>query len=306
MKKLLFLIVLGSFVGKTNAQQEYLYSQYFNNLIYYNPAATGANDYHTATAFFRKQWAGVKGSPWNGLVSYDAPFQKVNMGLGGFVSREVVGVTYNTSFMVNYAYHVKTSKKTKLAFGIGAGLDVYTSRLNELTYWDEDDAVYAQAINGKAIPHFGFGMFFHMEQLRVGISIPRLFNINTDELMKITLKNSPNLARHFYLTAEYDFKIGDKWKLTPGTMMRYVVNAPFQADISLRASFRDEVFFGTSYRTLGFVSVYAQYKIKNLCLVGYAFDFTTSDMKTFSQGTHEVMLSFEFLKKDSKTKSSMD
>ena len=296
MKKLIISIISLLVLNTAMAQHEYLYTQYFNNLIYYNPAATGSNEYHTATSFYRQQWAGVKGAPWNGLISYDAPFKKVNMGLGGYVTREVIGINEATSIIANYAYHIKTGDKARIGLGISGGIDIFSAKFNNLTVWDEGDINYANAINGKVIPHFGFGIFFKSEKIRVGISIPRLLSINTENLVKIGLTNAPNLRRHYYLTAEYDFTIKDQWKITPTTMMRYVFRAPFQADIGVRAAWKDQLFFGSTYRTLGFVTLFAQYKIKDLCRIGYSFDFSTTAMRQFGHGTHEVMISFEFLK----------
>jgi hypothetical protein len=40
---------------------------------------------------------------------------------------------------------------------------------------------------------------------------------------------------------------------------------------------------------------------KNYLMIGYSYDFTTSNLKKYSSGTHELMLGLRFSKQQSKS-----
>jgi type IX secretion system PorP/SprF family membrane protein len=78
--------------------------------------------------------------------------------------------------------------------------------------------------------------------------------------------------------------------LIPSFVGKMVQNAPITFDINAKLRYNQIAWLGVSYRrddaVVGLVGVTA----KKLIDIGYAYDFTTSAVKQFSSGTHEIML----------------
>ena len=60
---------------------------------------------------------------------------------------------------------------------------------------------------------------------------------------------------------------------------------------------RESFWFGAGYRTGDAVIGMMEYLFVNGIRVGYSYDFTTSTLKSFSSGSHEVMVGYEFYPK---------
>jgi hypothetical protein len=54
------------------------------------------------------------------------------------------------------------------------------------------------------------------------------------------------------------------------------------------------VWLGLSYRTKDALSVMLGYLHKNWMMVGYSFDYTTTRLRNYSSGTHEIVLGLRF------------
>ena len=59
----LITIILVSVSFIATAQQDPLYSQYFNNPMLINPAFAGSNERLYAGVAYRSQWSGIQGGP---------------------------------------------------------------------------------------------------------------------------------------------------------------------------------------------------------------------------------------------------
>src|SRR5687767_1506993 len=159
MKKVIYLIIVCiAFSGKINAQQDPMLSQYMFNGMFLNPAYTGSHEYSTLTNLYRGQWVGFKGAPHTGIISYDAPLANNTMGLGGIMTFDHIGVSNKMDLSVNYAYHIRLGKKSKLALGVRAQLSYYWTSFDDLIYWDEQDPLYQNNVN-TFMPNFGVGAY---------------------------------------------------------------------------------------------------------------------------------------------------
>jgi hypothetical protein len=80
-------------------------------------------------------------------------------------------------------------------------------------------------------------------------------------------------------------------------MLKYVKHIPMQADIMTRVIYKEQVWLGGSFRTKDAISVMAGYTYRNNLSIGYAYDFTQSNLKNYSSGTHELVLGIRFIQK---------
>jgi len=55
----------------------------------------------------------------------------------------------------------------------------------------------------------------------------------------------------------------------------------------------ERFWIGATYRTNDAVGAIAQWIISNKLRLGYAFDYSTTKLQNFHNGTHEIMISYE-------------
>ena len=99
--------------------------------------------------------------------------------------------------------------------------------------------------------------------------------------------------------------MGSDFKLEPSVLVKYVESNLGQWDLYLKTTYKDLVWLGAGYRSdfafapndiilsLGI----QQDKIK----LGYAFDYTLSDIGKVSNGTHEIIFMYLFGKTNKST-----
>jgi type IX secretion system PorP/SprF family membrane protein len=297
MKKL-FVLCLLTFSGTVLlAQQEIMLSQYMFNQMVVNPAYAGSKPYASADALYRRQWVNFPGSPRTETFSIHSPIGLTNMGLGLGVAHDEIGVENNTDINISYSYHLKLNQRLKLGLGVRGGLTFYSANLDKLIYWDQNDQVFPQETQTNTIPSAGAGAFLYNRLWYVGVSIPNLLStdpnrpltINTDDIKLIQHK-----VRHYYLSAGYVFEINQDVVLKPSTLVKYTWNVPVEVDINVNALLMERLWLGASYRTGdAFVGLIGVNITKQLRLM-YAYDFTMTDIKNYSDGTHEITLGYDF------------
>src|ERR1051326_6999781 len=113
------------------AQQDPMVSQYMFNGLYLSPAYAGVRKAPNITGSFRKQWTALDGAPVTQTLSYD---QKLTpkMGAGLIIVNDKIGVTGQTDFYGDYAYHLKLAKEMSLSLGLRAGVSNYRANLTSL------------------------------------------------------------------------------------------------------------------------------------------------------------------------------
>src|SRR6185295_12102546 len=91
--------------------------------------------------------------------------------------------------------------------------------------------------------------------------------------------------------------------LKPSLLIKYVPDAPMEADINLNVFFLNRFMLGGAYRTSdGFVAM-TEIKITNKLRFGYAYDWPMTKLNNYTYGSHEFMLAYDFIKDVIKMKS---
>lgn len=295
MKKI--YIVLALLLGLSQgvvAQQDAIVSQYMFNGMFLNPAYTGSHKFYNATVTYRRQWVGFEGAPTTQIISLDGPLRGTNSGIGFLASNDKIGVTRQTDVYGYYAYHLPVAKETRLSMGLRGGVDYYRADLTDLEVWDQEDQVFASDINGRVLPNFGAGLYLYGPHYYVGAAAPRLVNYDEATRFSANLRDAPNTLRHYYLHAGYVFDQNQDVIFKPNFLLRYVNNAPVQADINLNVLFVQTIWVGASYRTgdaiVGILELQATKRFR----IGYAYDHPINDIRRYTNGSHEFMLSYDF------------
>lgn len=302
MKKAILGSLLTLFISTVSAQQDAMVSQYMFNGLFLNPGYAGSHPYFSSTAMHRTQWVNFEGAPRTSSLAIDGPLQKDKMGLGLLIVNDKIGVTQQTDIYANYAYKIKVAEGN-LAFGLKAGVSAYCARLSDLTVWDEADGAFAGDRSSRWLPKFGFGAYYYSQKAYAGFSIPTLVAYDPGRDFSFDIEKSASLRRHYYFNTGYVIDISPLVKLKPSLLVKYVSAAPVQADLNMNVLLYDALWLGASYRTGDAIAAIGEYQVTPRLRIGYTYDFTTSIMNRYSNGTHEIIIGYDLRNEKVKMKT---
>ncbi len=270
------------------AQQDPQFSQNMFNKLWTNAATAGSNEAICANLLYRAQWVSFDGAPKSGVLGIEAPLFSNKMGVGLSIGTDEIGFEKSLTAKLAAAYHF-TLGSGKLGVGLDFGL-LQNSIDGKFTAPDgtaNDPAIPQSSVSGTAFD-LGGGLYYHSEKFYVGLSGSHLME------SKVELdKFDKQYKRHYY------GMIGYNWEVTPSVTLKPMVfvknvesNTTF--DVNVNAHFNNKFWLGLSYRNEdAIVGMLGLTLFDNLRL-GYAYDFTTSELKDYSDGTHEIMLGYCF------------
>ncbi len=292
--KYISLIIL-SLVGLSlSAQQMQQATQYQWMGLGYNPAFAGSDNFFNVYASHRTQWAGIDDAPRTYQLGLHAPSKSGKMGFGGHIITDVAGPTKRFGAQGVYAYHLQVSETSKISLGASFGLTQFTIDGSQITLRESGDKTLDGSTQSELKPDASFGALWYGEKFKAGVSATQILN---NKLDLFPGDGEGNMAVHYYFTGSYLFNVSDVIDIEPSTLVKYVNPTPVQFDVSSRVIYKKHIWLGVSYRTSDAVAIFAGYKMLDYLTLGYSFDYTTSDIQTYTNGTHEILIQVRFGKK---------
>lgn len=294
MQKLCVLVLLGMAVCQMTAQQDPMFTQYMFNTLSINPAYAGSADRLSAVALHRSQWVNFEGAPTTQTVTIHSPLKKENISLGGSIINDAYGPVKQIGFYLDASYRIFFGEN-RLAFGLKAGTNMFSANLIDLNPLMPNDNAFAANIRSKALPNFGFGAMYYSKRFYLGASAPKLLaNKLIDGDLPDFLNNQER--QHIFLIAGAVFDISYYTKFKPTLLVKAVNGAPIAAEVTAQFLFFEKFWAGAMYRWEDAAGILLQYEINNRFKIGYAYDYTLSDIRKYSDGSHEVMLGFDLIR----------
>lgn len=284
VKNTVFVIVLAISI-QSFAQQDPLYTQYYNNFSLINPAYSGSHGVFTATANIRSQWAGETGSPETQTLSLHGQTGK-NVGLGLSIVNDKVYVLNETHVFADFSYSIAASENSTLAFGLKAGGSFLNVDLLELGI--ENDNLFSENIN-QFNPNLGAGAFYYTDKFYASLSTINI--LKTKRYAKRSnVVSSASDEMVFYISSGYVFNLNETFKLKPSVMFRAVNGSPLSTDISTSILWNDKLEFGLSHRIDESVSGLFQMRLTDNLKIGYTYDAIISELSNYNNGSHEFSI----------------
>ena len=289
IKSLILLLITLSLAG----QLAPVTSQYVLNPLSINPAYAGNRGALNIAAFYRRQWAGIPGAPETMTLAADAPFLDSKLGLGFIITNDKIGVTKETHFLTNYSYKINMNKGS-LSLGLGAGLITTNTSWSDLVVLDPGDENFLTNSRVFVVPDFTFGAYYSNQNYFAGLSIPKLlgYKFNYDK-NKYTLLVKPG-NYNYLLNAGYVYTLNQKIKLFPSTLITISPGEKLLVDLNAYVSLNDRIWAGASYRNGRSLGLLCQFAVNNQFRIAYTYDFDFGKLGQYSNGTHEIMLRYEF------------
>lgn len=297
MKKLYISLLITLSSLAVFSQQDVQFSQFMFDRLSINPAFAGTMDAYCITFMNRNQWQGFGANPPKTfLLNAHAPVPFLKGGLGLTFYNDKLGYFTNNKFKLAYSFHKANLGPGNFAAGLSVGN--YSSSYD--AQWVTPDGLPASTdasigdnSNNQGKLDFDFGLYYYdNSKFYIGASFTHLTNANLDKLNVLT-------KRHFYLMGGYTHEIPSiDLAIKPNFLVKSDMTKT-QYDLNLNVMFKNLVWAGISYRGQDAIAPLAglQYELPSslgIIKVGYSYDVTTSALKNYSSGTHEIMLNYCF------------
>ncbi len=287
------LIVLSS--SSLLAQQDPQFTHYMYNMSVINPAyATENKDIINMGGIYRAQWVGIEGAPTTQSFFAHKPLsKKVEMGIS-IVHDEIGDVVNESNIYADFAYVLSLSEKTRLSFGVKAGVTLFSTNFNGFQYTSPLlDPAFENNIS-QTFPNVGAGTYLFGDNYYLGFSTPNLLTTkhleNTNGIVTTGVE-----AIHYFLTGGYVFTLNgnDNLKIKPAFMAKGVQGAPVALDLTTNVLINNKFEAGIGYRLDDSVSGLASFYITPTLRIGYSYDYTLTNLRKFNTGSHEVFVLFD-------------
>ena len=228
-------------------------------------------------------------------MSVYGPMKKLkNSAIGGMIMADKTGLISSNTGYLTFAYHVKLNKKLKLGLGVSAGLKQYRITLYDVKAYDQGDELLTGNLLTSNTFDANAGLYLHGQNFFMGLSSMNMLN------NKVNWKAPKGrLTPHYYGVIGYNYKFKKDYAIQPSVLVKYNDPAPVQTEYTLKFTYKDWIWLGGSYRERdAFAAMVGVTLIKKLN-VAYSYDFVLSTIKRYQQGSHEIALSYNFIKKKS-------
>jgi type IX secretion system PorP/SprF family membrane protein len=322
MKK--FILQLLSLFGVvcSYGQQRPQYTQYIFNNFLLNPALSGIENYTDVRIGHRQQWQGIEGAPttsfvaahmalgdkylWKNALSLpengNPPMARsyrqnytaspAHHGVGIIALRDKAGPISNMNVNATYAYHLELHDAWNLSVGTAIGINRVSMDVNSLILEDPNDPALRNAVVTQYKPDIAMGVWLYGARFFAGAAVqqivPQTLAFTTDQRYD-TGKQVP----HLFVTSGYKLFLADDISAIPSVLVKWINAAPVSMDVNLKVSFADRLWVGGSYRKADSFSGMAGINISNFLNLTYAYDLSTSALRSYTSGSHEIVLGFQ-------------
>ena len=283
--------------------QDPIFTQFYSNPVYLNPAFAGSNKCPRIVSNFRNQWPGFSGDFITTSLTYDQYVDKIKGGLGVILMSDQVAKTLKSneaSFV--YSYHQHLSRKFTLNFGIqGTYISKSVDRSN-LTFGDmihprRGFVLSTQdVINYAPVDIFDFsaGILGYTDKFYVGFAThhltePSFSYISTNNTSFLNRRYTAHAGTEISLNSKSLFSEEEK-SLSPSVL--FIKQGDFQ-QLNFGLYYRKGNYVvGAWYREGDSFIVTAGMNTK-LLRIGYSYDLTTSQLGVYSGGSHEISIALK-------------
>jgi type IX secretion system PorP/SprF family membrane protein len=278
------------------SQQDPLSSQYMFNTMTYNPGIAGTSGMICATAVNRQQWIGFSGAPSTTVFNISAPVSpfRIKSGVGLLIESDNIGFDKDINLSAVYSYLMDLGQGK---LGIGINLGMINKTLDPKWQIPAGDA-HTPASGDPLIPESkesfvafdaGFGLYYKAEKYYASLSVTHL----NQPKFKFT-KGLPYVSRHYYLTGGYTLQLANPSLEVLPSFFVFSDGKAAQFTLTSLIRYNKKVWGGVSYRAGDALVGIVGLELFNGIRLGYAYDFTISDMRKNSSGSHEFMVNYCF------------
>lgn len=302
--------------------QDMHFTQFYSAPLYLNPAFAGADVCSRVSLVYRNQWPGINTAYKSYLLSIDHLFSFHNIGGGLLVGKDYAGTGNLTTTIINpiVAYQFKLDRKVMLRCALQPGVTIRSIDFSKLLFGDQ---IYTGMPTREAptvsrsFLDIGAGAICFTQDYWGGISV---YHINKPDETLMGFEGAP-LPIRYTVHGGYKYRLNedekDEMQMKSLTgVLHYRGQKKFdQLDVGIYYT-HGAANIGMWYRGIPWKHYKPGYPNRDaLALIigiknkratfGYSYDVTISQLASFSQGAHEVTMSYQLCKPGKKKKKKM-
>lgn len=283
------LLTLGCISAR--GQQYPVFTQYYFNELVINPAYAGNHIQFSSTALYRNQWVNFPGAPKTFSFTAHTALLRNKIGVGLMVNHDEIGSYKNEHIYGSYAYMLRFPEST-LAMGIQAGVNVVGANFSRLDLQNPDDASFVGFSSLK--PNFGAGIHYNKKNFFLGFSVPFIINSALTSGNFESIVNEIRQKRMYFLRGGTILPLArsKNVQFNPSALIRQQEGQPISVDLNMAFIFYEVFSVGTSLRSGDSIITFIDLKLSERFHFAYSYDWTTSTLDRFSNGSHEFMLNY--------------
>ncbi len=312
-KRTTFMIFIFLAAMLRSQAQDVIYSQFYANPLYLNPALAGAKLDQRITLNYRNQWPSIRQGYVSYSASWDQQVDKISGGLGVMVNSDIMGGGIYNRFCGSgiYSYRAQATRHIVLNAAIQATYMQYKLDWNKLVFGDQIDIRTGNVESTREyVPEklsignldFSAGILGgYKESLYFGIAVnhltrpdiafyegnanrvPMRWTVHSGILIDFRQGMDGEDIRNFSISPNVIYVQQGKFRQL--NMGMYINKFPFVMGFWMRHNFENP---DALIALLGFQA--KNYKI------GYSYDYTISNLTNKSGGAHEISIAWLFLK----------
>lgn len=276
-----------------HSQQDVQFTNFEFNQAYNNPASISTTNYFCGNLMGRNQWSQLGGNPNTAFLNVFGKIDNHNYAGIQFLTDEI-GFQHSNFLKISYAYKLRTPMAT-VSFGVSGNMHHSRWGANYITPdtpEELDNAIPDQGY-GATMLDMDFGIYIENGPLYIGLSSTHINQSDFSKQGVISYKS----RRHYFVQAGWTKSL--PWgTLEPKILAKSDV-ASTQLDFQVQSILQNRFIAGINYRLSDAISPMIGINFKGVnyavkCI--YAFDITTSQLRNYAKGTHEISLHFCFTK----------
>ena len=268
-------------------QSDIKLSNFFLSPLIYNPAYAGSFEGMTFTSFYSTQWVGFEGAPNTAFINGHGTFLGPKTGIGAELIHDEFGITSDTKFLINYAYHLDLNAYWRLSLGVKTGFSWYSVDYNRLSIENpfeiQDGFERLNTMNF----NFGAGFFIHNERFYFGVGVPNILRSNYLDAFRNTVANTrPN----YYISSGYSLPVGDEIFLQPMLLTRITEGAPINTLLALTLNWQEKFYSSVNVDVESTLGAFIGVRPGEKLMIGYAYDTSINNFSRSNDGIHSFFL----------------
>jgi type IX secretion system PorP/SprF family membrane protein len=161
---------------------------------------------------------------------------------------------------------------------------------------DPGDRLLSNQVTNRAVPDMDFGIYYYGSRFYIGLSAKHLLQnqIIVSSAAPDDKTSFTKLLRNFYGMAGGAVPFSDDLIFMPSILIKYVQNAPVQADINACFLMYNILTLGATYRTGNALGLLIEVNIAKGISIGYSYDIWFNTLKAYNAGSHEIRIGYDF------------
>lgn len=299
-KSAIALALFGVF-AHADAQQDPQFTQWFMEPAMFNPAVAGNSDLTCISGVYRNQWTGLTNDPNTAMLTAHTMVDQLKGGVLLSFYNDVLGQETNNLARLGYAYHLDPMANGAI-LSFGAAVSMFNKTIGNQWVAIDDyttDAAIPNDQQSASTTDVDLGVYIRKPgSFYAGISATHVAEVALGQL-------SIQPTRHFYFMGGYDHQLdGDYLVLRSNILAKSDLNATI-ADVNVNVLWNKMLWGGLTWRPGDAVAPVVGFEYamedkqktsyaKQIFRLGYSYDATTTELSNYSNGSHEIFLSYCF------------